>query len=164
MSAPFDAAARGPRARKARSSRRSSRRWKSLVYVVPPQTRVVRGATAPGHRDDARAGRYPSGGRMTTVTTSLERRFGTFDGLRVRYADTGGSAGQTLLLTSPWPESVYAFARVWPRLAGHARLYAIDLPGFGASERGEDLLSSRAMGGFLAEVIVEAGLETPYIV
>ena len=71
---------------------------------------------------------------------------------------------QTVLLTSPWPESVYAFAGVWDTLAEHARLFAIDLPGFGASERREELLSPRAMGDFLARVIVEADLGTPYIV
>ena len=64
------------------------------------------------------------------------------------------------MLTSPWPESVYAFAPMWATLAEHARLFAVDLPGFGASERRDDLLSPRAMGGFLAGLIVEAGLGT----
>jgi pimeloyl-ACP methyl ester carboxylesterase len=68
------------------------------------------------------------------------------------------------LLTSPWPESVYAFAGIWHRLADHARLFAIDLPGFGGSERRDDLLSPRAMGEFLARVIEDAGLGTPYLV
>jgi pimeloyl-ACP methyl ester carboxylesterase len=48
--------------------------------------------------------------------------------------------------------------------SGHARLFAVDLPGFGASERREDLLSPRAMGGFLAQLIDEADLGTPHIV
>jgi pimeloyl-ACP methyl ester carboxylesterase len=69
-----------------------------------------------------------------------------------------------ILLTSPWPESVYAFAPMWASLAENARLFAIDLPGFGASERREDLLSPRAMGGFLAQLIAEADLGTPHIV
>ena len=46
----------------------------------------------------------------------------------------------------------------------HAGLFAIDLPGFGASESRDDLMSPRAMGGFLAEVIVEADLGRPHIV
>ena len=82
----------------------------------------------------------------------------------IRYADSGGSQASTLLLTSPWPESVYAFAPMWETLAEHARLFAIDLPGFGASERRDDLLSPRAMGGFLARLIVEADLGRPHIV
>ena len=68
------------------------------------------------------------------------------------------------MLTSPWPESVYAFAPIWATLAEHARLFAIDLPGFGASERRDDLLSPRAMGGFLAQLIAEADLGRPHIV
>jgi enoyl-CoA hydratase/carnithine racemase len=46
----------------------------------------------------------------------------------------------------------------------HARLFAVDLPGFGASERWEDLLSPRAMGEFLAQLIAEADLGAPHIV
>ena len=84
--------------------------------------------------------------------------------MRIRYADSGGSPGPTVVLTSPWPESVYAFAPMWVSLAEHARLFAIDLPGFGASERRDDLLSPRAMGEFLAQLIVEADLGTPHIV
>jgi pimeloyl-ACP methyl ester carboxylesterase len=102
---------------------------------------------------------------MTTpLTTSIEPRFRTIDGLRIRYADSGDLDSPTLLLTSPWPESLYAFAPMWATLARHARLFAIDLPGFGASERRDDLLSPRAMGGFLARLITEAELGTPHIV
>ena len=69
-----------------------------------------------------------------------------------------------MLLTSPWPESLYAFAPIWATLAEHARLFAVDLPGFGASERRDDLLSPRAMGEFLARLIAEAELGRPHIV
>jgi pimeloyl-ACP methyl ester carboxylesterase len=100
----------------------------------------------------------------TSLTTSIRPQFRTLDGLRIRYADSLGSHEPTLLLTSPWPESLYAFARLWDSLAARARLFAIDLPGFGASERRDDLLSPRAMGGFLARVIAEAELGTPHIV
>jgi pimeloyl-ACP methyl ester carboxylesterase len=98
------------------------------------------------------------------TTTVPQARFRTVDGLRIRYADSGPSREPTLLLTSPWPESVYAFAPMWAILAEHARLFAIDLPGFGASERRDDLMSPRAMGGFLAELIAEADLGRPHIV
>ena len=100
----------------------------------------------------------------TSLSTSMNLRFRTIDGLRVRSADSGGAHERTLLLTNPWPESVYAFAPMWTTLAEHARLFAIDLPGFGASERRDDLLSPRAMGGFLAHVIAEADLGRPHIV
>jgi pimeloyl-ACP methyl ester carboxylesterase len=100
----------------------------------------------------------------TTLNASTEPQFRTVDGLRIRYAQSDGSHESVALLTSPWPESIYAFAPMWASLAGHARLFAIDLPGFGASERRDDLLSPRAMGGFLARLIAEADLGTPHIV
>jgi pimeloyl-ACP methyl ester carboxylesterase len=61
--------------------------------------------------------------------------------LRVRCAESTGPSA----LSSPWPESVYAFGPIWPPLANVARLLAVDLPGFGRSERRDDLLSPRAM-------------------
>ena len=98
------------------------------------------------------------------TTTTPQTQFRRVDGVRIRYADSGGSQEPTVLLTSPWPESVYAFAPMWASLAEHTRLFAIDLPGFGASERRDDLLSPRAMGEFLIQLIVEADLGTPHIV
>ena len=98
------------------------------------------------------------------LTTSIEPRFRTVGGVKIRYADSGGSHDSTLLLTSPWPESIYAFAPMWETLAERARLLAVDLPGFGASERKEDLLSPRAMGGFLSELIAELELGKPHVV
>ena len=99
-----------------------------------------------------------------TAATTLQVHFRTVDGIRIRYADSGGPREPAVVLTSPWPESVYAFAPIWGLLAGHARLFAVDLPGFGASERRADLLSPQAMGGFLAQLITEAELGTPHIV
>jgi pimeloyl-ACP methyl ester carboxylesterase len=100
---------------------------------------------------------------MPTPTTP-QVQFRTVDGVRIRYAESDGPPARTVLLTSPWPESLYAFAPIWATLAEHARLFAVDLPGFGASERREDLLSPRAMGRFLAQLIAEADLGRPHIV
>ena len=74
--------------------------------------------------------------------TAIEPEFRTVDGVRIRYADSGGPHERTVLLTCPWPESVYAFAPIWVTLAEHARLFAVDLPGFGASERRDAPLSA----------------------
>jgi pimeloyl-ACP methyl ester carboxylesterase len=100
---------------------------------------------------------------MTTTTAMAQVQFRKVGGVRIRYAEGGGS-GDSLLLTSPWPESLYAYESMWTSLAKHAHLFAIDLPGFGGSERRDDLLSPRAMGAFLADLIVEVGLGTPHIV
>ena len=59
---------------------------------------------------------------------------------------------------------MYAFERIWSSLAEHASLFAVDLPGFGASEARDDLFSPRAMGEFLAQLIADAELGTPHIV
>lgn len=77
------------------------------------------------------------------------------DSLRIRFAEAGQRGSETVLLTSPWPESVLAFRKVWDRLAERFHLVAIDLPGFGQSERQLDLLSPRPMGDFLLQVIKE---------
>ena len=99
-----------------------------------------------------------------SITAAVEPQFKTLGGVRIRYAEGAGPGERTVLLTSPWPESVYAFAPIWASLAEHARLLAVDLPGFGASERRADLLSPRAMGEFLARLIEEAELGTPHVV
>jgi hypothetical protein len=65
----------------------------------------------------------------TPLTTSMEPQFRSIDGLKIRCADSGSSQESTVLLTSPWPESLYAFARMWASLAKHVRLLAIDPPG-----------------------------------
>jgi pimeloyl-ACP methyl ester carboxylesterase len=100
----------------------------------------------------------------TAQSTSIEPQFWMIDGLRIRYAESGSSAKPVVLLTSPWPESIYAFSPMWATLADHARLVAVDLPGFGASERRAELLSPRAMGDFLTLLIAEANLGTPHVV
>jgi pimeloyl-ACP methyl ester carboxylesterase len=90
----------------------------------------------------------------TTVPTGTA----VVDGLRIRYADSG-TDGPVILLTSPWPESLLAFRRVWPALAPTARLVAIDLPGFGHSEGRADVFSPNAMGEFLVRFIAAPGIE-----
>jgi pimeloyl-ACP methyl ester carboxylesterase len=97
------------------------------------------------------------------TTAVMQTQFRTVDGVRIRYATSDGSHEGAVLLTSPWPESVYAFTPIWASLAEHARLFAVDLPGFGASERRDDLLSPRAMGEFLARLIDEVGLGVAHI-
>ena len=78
---------------------------------------------------------------MNTDNGEPQTGFRVVDGLQIRYAETGGSSSHRIVLTSPWPESLHAFRRVWPKLSKTAGLLAIDLPGFGRSERRTDLLS-----------------------
>jgi pimeloyl-ACP methyl ester carboxylesterase len=65
---------------------------------------------------------------------------------------------------SPWPESLYAFDQMWDRLAERAHLVAVDLPGFGHSERRDSLLAPRAMGEFVIRLADQFQLENPHTV
>src|SRR3954467_14600060 len=94
----------------------------------------------------------------------MQLAFRTVDGTRIRQAESDGRPSPSILLTSPWPESVYAFAPIWPLLAPRFGLFAVDLPGFGRSERQDDLLAPEAMGGFLARLIEAGALGRPHVV
>lgn len=98
------------------------------------------------------------------IDIAPEVAFRTVDGVRVRHAESTGAVGPSIRLTSPWPESLYALAPIWSSLTNVAHLVAVDLPGFGRSERRDELLSLRAMGEFLVRVVAEWGLERPHVV
>jgi pimeloyl-ACP methyl ester carboxylesterase len=100
---------------------------------------------------------------MVWSNLPIHARFRTIDGLSIRFAQSDDRDDHALLL-SPWPESLFAFEPTWARLAEHAHLVAIDLPGFGQSQRRDALLSPRAMGEFLIRVADAFGLENPHLV
>jgi pimeloyl-ACP methyl ester carboxylesterase len=101
---------------------------------------------------------------MTVLTqSSMKTQVRRIDGLSIRYAESEPRDVSAILL-SPWPESLFTFEQMWPRLAEHAHLVAIDLPGFGHSERRKELLTPSAMGDFVALVAEEFGLSHPHAV
>ena len=101
---------------------------------------------------------------MTTeLNTSIQTQFQTIDGLSIRFAESEDRDDHALLL-SPWPESLLAFDQAWSRLAERTHLVAIDLPGFGHSQRRDALLSPRAMGEFVIHVADTFGLENPHVI
>jgi pimeloyl-ACP methyl ester carboxylesterase len=89
--------------------------------------------------------------------------FRTIDGLSIRFVESEPRNSDALLL-SPWPESVFAYEPTWSRLAEQTHLIAIDLPGFGRSERTDALMSPRAMGEFIARAADAFGLDKPHVV
>jgi pimeloyl-ACP methyl ester carboxylesterase len=97
-------------------------------------------------------------------TSTMQTQTVLVDELRIRYADSGTADGPVILFTSPWPESLFAFRRVWPALARTARLVAVDLPGFGHSQGRPDVLMPSTMADFLGRFIAELGLGTPHLV
>jgi pimeloyl-ACP methyl ester carboxylesterase len=94
---------------------------------------------------------------------AIHARYRTIDGLSIRCAESAARDDHALLL-SPWPESLFAFEPIWARLAEHAHLVAVDLPGFWRSQRRDELLSPRAMGEFVIELADDFGLEHPHVV
>jgi pimeloyl-ACP methyl ester carboxylesterase len=100
---------------------------------------------------------------VTWLNASFEMRFRLIGGLTVRFAASEDHSDHALLL-SPWPESLLAFEPVWWHLAKHAHLVAVDLPGFGHSQRSDSLLSPRAMGEFIIAAARAFGLERPHVV
>jgi pimeloyl-ACP methyl ester carboxylesterase len=98
------------------------------------------------------------------MSSDLRVSFRVVDGLQIRIAESDRCASQRLVLTSPWPESLRAFERIWPRLSSTAQLLAVDLPGFGRSERRAGLLSPTAMGEFLIRILDEWDIPDPHLV
>ncbi|MFJ9448118.1 alpha/beta fold hydrolase [Kitasatospora sp. NPDC101235] len=96
--------------------------------------------------------------------TEIKPRFRTIDGLSVRYAESDEPHEREALLLSPWPESLYSYDATWSKLARHAHLVAVDLPGFGHSELRADLLSPAAMGEFIVRLADEFALVSPHVV
>ena len=101
---------------------------------------------------------------MTTwLNTPIQMQFRVIDGLSVRFAESEDRDDHALLL-SPWPESLLAFEPMWARLAERTHLVAVDLPGFGHSQRRDALLSPRAMGEFVIRAADAFGLEHPHVI
>jgi pimeloyl-ACP methyl ester carboxylesterase len=91
--------------------------------------------------------------------------FRVCDGVRLRYADTKTASDTVVLMLAPWPESLWAFRRIWDRVRPLGRVVALDMPGFGHSDQQRpELIAPDAMGEFLARLIDEWRLGAPHIV
>jgi pimeloyl-ACP methyl ester carboxylesterase len=98
------------------------------------------------------------------MATPISTYFRVLDGVRVRYADTRADSDTTMLLLAPWPESLWAFRRIWDDLSAAGRVIAIDLPGFGHSDGRPELIAPDAMGEFLDALIDDWDLGAPHVV
>ena len=97
--------------------------------------------------------------------SSITTYFRVCDGVRLRYADTKADSDTVVLMLAPWPESLWAFRRIWDRVRPLGRVVALDMPGFGHSDQQRpELIAPDAMGEFLARLIDEWRLGAPHIV
>jgi len=99
------------------------------------------------------------------LTSAIYPQYRTIDGLSVRFAGSNDTnKNEQALLLCPWPESLFAFEPTWSQLSEHAHLIAVDLPGFGHSERRDSLMSPKTMGEFIVRLADEFGMEQPHVV
>ena len=98
------------------------------------------------------------------AVSPINTYFRVCDGVRVRFADNRADSDITMLLLAPWPESLWAFRRIWDRVSAVGRVVAIDLPGFGHSDGRPELIAPDTSGAFLARLIDEWGLGAPHLV
>src|SRR6266705_3697150 len=93
----------------------------------------------------------------TVSTTQVE-------GLKIRYAKGGATTGIPVLLTAPWPESIYSFHKLLPALGKQHPYIAVDLPGYGHSDSRPDVMSPEAMGTFVIALMKHFELTQAHIV
>jgi pimeloyl-ACP methyl ester carboxylesterase len=93
---------------------------------------------------------------MATTTTSIQKV--EVEGLTLAYREMGD--GPAVLLLHGWPTSSYLWREVMPPIAASNRVVALDLPGFGASDKPLDVsydfaFFGRILDGFLAALEIE---------
>lgn len=93
---------------------------------------------------------------FTLNGAAFEHRRVSVDGLG--YHVVQGGAGPALILLAGFPQSWYAWRRVMPLLAPHYRVYAVDLPGQGDSDKPADGYDTRTAGERLRGLFHALGL------
>jgi pimeloyl-ACP methyl ester carboxylesterase len=91
-------------------------------------------------------------------------QFKTIDGLQIRFAKNEKKGGDSILLLSPWPESIYAFLPSWDTFSALGPVVAVDLPAFGRSESRRDVRAPEAMGEFALRILRAFGLDRPHVI
>jgi pimeloyl-ACP methyl ester carboxylesterase len=124
-----------------------------LLAVTPEYSKVRAARSVSKDRIAARPGPF-----------AMKTEFSVIEGKRLRFAKGGKDSGPTVLLLSPLPQSILCFDQIWPTLAEHFRLVALDLPGFGRSEGGYDVMTFEAQSRILDAFIRELDLHNLHIV
>jgi haloalkane dehalogenase len=96
---------------------------------------------------------------MQMTATTLDKV--QVDGLTIAYRELG--SGPPVLLLHGWPTSSFLWRDVMEPVAEHNRVVAVDLPGFGASDKPLGVrydfdLFERTLDGFLAALGIEEGV------
>jgi len=90
--------------------------------------------------------------------------FVSLEGREIRTLTSLRPESETVLLLSPWPESILAFAPIWPALEPEFSLIAADLPGFGQSEGPSGFDVTSGHGEFVVQLVAHLGLDRPHAI
>ena len=95
---------------------------------------------------------------------AMETEIIEIDHLKIRVAQKRQADAPTVLFLSPLPQSIHCYEQSWALLTGEADLIAVDLPGFGGSEGGVELMNFAAQSAFLEKIIDHLNLTDVHIV
>jgi pimeloyl-ACP methyl ester carboxylesterase len=88
--------------------------------------------------------------------------FAEIDGVRVRYLDVG--EGPPVVLVHGFASSLDAWGAIVPELSKRHRVLALDMMGFGFSERPDTSYSPRAQAELVMKLAEKRGIERPTLV
>ena len=93
------------------------------------------------------------------VDTNISSEFVEVDGVKLHYLD--GGSGEPVVFLHGWPTSAYLWRDIVGPIAEHNRILALDLPGFGKSDKPLDASYSfrffeEMLDGFLGALNIEA--------
>ena len=100
----------------------------------------------------------------TNSKSPIQTQFTNIDGLKIRFAKNDKKDGESILLLSPWPESIFAFLPTWETFSSLGPIVAVDLPAFGLSESRPDVRAPEAMGEFVLRIMEAFKLHQPHVV
>lgn len=93
-----------------------------------------------------------------------------FDAVRLRngvclnYVESGDSEGEPVVFLHGWPDSWFSFSRVLPLLPADIRAFAVDLRGFGDSDRPPGGYTIPEMAGDVVAFLDALGIERATLV
>lgn len=105
-----------------------------------------------------------SANTFETPNVAIPSEIRTLAGRKVRIAEAGPVDAPTVVLLSPFPESILSFAGSWETLTANFHVIAIDLPGFGASEGDRQDMSPQAQGDLLNDIFIDLDLHDIHLV
>lgn len=88
----------------------------------------------------------------------FEHHFETVAGLRLHFVAGGRADGAPLVLLAGYPETWYAWRRIMPILGKHFRVFALDLPGQGDSDKPLEGYDTATQAGRVHDWLLRLGI------